>query len=128
MKTNLIYLSKKGYRLLKKYSTSTRLSLFNRRRLKTELENARVMNSDNLPLNIVSSDSSVLISNLEKGHTFSIRIASLPGTIATGNVIPLTDSLALALLGYWPGAIVPWEFEQRIQRLKVLSVYDTKHQ
>jgi regulator of nucleoside diphosphate kinase len=109
--------------LLHYYSGSNSfLSLHNQERLLRELKDAKIVAKDNLPLNVVSTNSKVLIWNMTKGQTFTIRIVSDLELIGKENRISTSDPLSIALLGYSTGSITEWELEDGINRLQVLSV------
>lgn len=96
---------------------------FNRRRLFLELKNARMVPQECMPLNVVCANSRVLVTNLDKRQTFSIRIVPSDYAILPRNELSVTDPLVIALLGYAAGASTEWEMKDGINRLKVMSVW-----
>lgn len=122
MKKWQVFLTKEGLRLLKQQFRSKYLSAFNRRRIYMELKDARIVNRATLPLNVVAENTKVLLSNLGKRQTFSIRIVDENSTESGKTIVPVTDPIAIALLGYPAGAITEWELEDGINRFQVISV------
>lgn len=123
MKKQQVFLTKESYQLLLEQCRSGRLSKFNKRQLMKELKNAYVVSKEYLPLNVITENVKVLLSNMRKGQTFSINIvkSALQG-ISRKNTVLTTDPIAIALLGYAPGAVTEWELEDGINTLKVISV------
>lgn len=123
MKKQQVFLTKEGYQLLLEQCRSGRLSKFNKRQLMKELKNAYVVSKEYLPLNVITENVKVLLSNMRKGQTFSINIVkSAFQGISRKNTVLTTDPIAIALLGYAPGAVTEWELEDGINTLKVISV------
>lgn len=115
-------LTEDDFNLLQKCCLSAELSEFNRKKLIQELADAKIVKKESLPLNIVRANVKVLVFNVTKNQTFSIRIKE-SGTISRkSNELPLTDPIAIALLGYPTGAVTEWEMPDGINRLKIISV------
>ncbi|MCQ6958342.1 GreA/GreB family elongation factor [Mucilaginibacter aquariorum] len=117
-----LILSKEDYKLLADQYASASIPAFNKHKLFVELMDAKIVTKQYIPLNVVSSTSDVLISNIKKHQTFSIHIMPAgdqqPGT----NNIPVTDPLVIALLGYPAGAETEWEMKDGVNKLKIISV------
>jgi regulator of nucleoside diphosphate kinase len=111
------------FKLLMKYYFTKGLSIFNKRKLLGELNDAHIVSKANLPLNIVRQGSKVLVHNIGKKQTYQINIVGLGSEqIGSGNLL-VSDPLAIALLGYAGGHRTEWEMQDGVQQLEVISVY-----
>ncbi|WP_207426704.1 GreA/GreB family elongation factor [Pedobacter sp. SYSU D00535] len=124
MKKNHLILCESDFEALTNYcSTSNNaLGAHNQEKLMVELSEAKVVARDNLPLNVVATNSKVLIWNMTKGQTFTVHIVSQQEMHRKDHRISVYDSLAIALLGYATGSIVEWELGDGLNRLQVMSV------
>lgn len=110
------------FKLLMKYYFTVGLSVFNKRKLLSELNGASIVSKDNLPLNIARQGSKVLVRNIGKRQTFSVHIVAQNAAPAKLNKIPISDPLSIALLGYADGHQTEWEMPDGIQQLELVSV------
>ncbi|WP_183558672.1 GreA/GreB family elongation factor [Mucilaginibacter sp. SP1R1] len=115
------------FKLLMKYYFTNGLSPFNKRKLFNELNDARIVSKDNLPLNVVRTGSKVLVRNIDKMQTYSVHIVDKNPDKAKMNRILLSDPLAIALLGYSDGDQTEWEMNKGISRLELISVHQSKY-
>jgi regulator of nucleoside diphosphate kinase len=111
------------FKLLMKYYFTAGLSLFNKRKLFNELNDARIVSKDNLPLNIACAGSKVLVRNIDKMQTYSVHLVDHNPDKMKINRILLTDPLAIALLGYSDGDHTEWEMTDGINRIELISVH-----
>ena len=122
MRSTPLILTKEDYKLLTEQYVSQNIPVFNKQKLYQELKDAKIVQKQCMPLNVVSSHAKVLIWNKNKGQTFSIRIVPA-GSIGYGpNDIPVTDPIVVALLGYPTGAETEWEMKDGINQFRVVSV------
>ncbi|WP_184547905.1 GreA/GreB family elongation factor [Mucilaginibacter sp. FT3.2] len=110
------------FKLLMKYYFTAGLSAFNKRKLFNELNDARIVSNDNLPLNVACAGSKVLVRNVSKHQTFSIHIVTQNSAPVKLNKIPISDPLSIALLGYANGHQTEWEVQGAIQQFELISV------
>jgi len=75
-----------------------------------------------LPLNTVCKNSKVLVWNMDRKHTFTVKIVMSDEFDGNENYISVTDPIAIALLGYPSGAVTEWEMPDGINRFKIISV------
>jgi regulator of nucleoside diphosphate kinase len=122
MKKEHLIITKEDFAFLTECYYSDYISVFNKAKLSEELRNAKIVISECLPSNVVRSNSNVLVCNIDKSQTFNIRIVSLGDTNKKSNDIPISDPLAIALLGYQTGAIAEWEMRDGINRFQIISV------
>ena len=102
---------------------SDHLSKLNKAKLSDELRIAKIVQKEWLPVNVVCTNSKVLVCNIDKAQTFNVHIISPDSKAVNTNDIPITDPLAIALLGYQQGVIVDWEMRDGINRFQIISVY-----
>jgi len=121
MKEERLILTKEDFEFLMKFYLSPGMSVFNKTRLSKELQNAKIVEKEWLPANVICSDSTVLVHNVVKSQTFNINIIS-SGSEINSNDIPVDDPLAIALLGYASTAFVEWEMGDGINKFQVISV------
>ena len=122
MRTIPLILTKEGYKLLTDQYESVTTPVFNKQKLFLELKDAKIVGQQSMPLNVVSSNSDVLIWNINKNQTFSISIVAEDSTEHGTNKIRVTDPIVVALLGYPEGAMTEWEMKDGINKFKVISV------
>lgn len=116
-----LILTEEDFILLTDYLTTAVIPEYNKRKLYSELKDARIVGKEHLPLNIVCRNAKVMIWNMDKNQTFSVQLV-LDETLDGKNKISITDPIAVALLGYPSGAITEWEMPDGINRFKVISV------
>ena len=116
-----LILTEEDFILLIDYLMTAAIPEYNKRKLYSELKDARIVGKEHLPLNIVCRNAKVMIWNMDKNQTFSVQLV-LDETLNGKNKISITDPIAVALLGYPSGAITEWEMPDGINRFKVISV------
>ena len=111
------------FKLLMKYYFSKGLSVFNKRKLYDELNDASIVKDDALPLNIVRPGSKVLVRDIGKRQTYRVHIVDESQDAGNNlNKIPVTDPLSIALLGYGNGHKTEWEMADGIHQFEIVSV------
>ncbi len=111
-----------NFKLLMKYYFSKGLSVFNKQRLKKELNGASIVKEDSLPLSVVRPGSKVLVRNINKRQLFRIHIADNGIKLKKKNTISITDPLSIALLGYSRGQKTEWELPDGVHQFEIVSV------
>ncbi|PWG80343.1 hypothetical protein DDR33_12075 [Pararcticibacter amylolyticus] len=120
--TRLI-LTETDFRLLTEFlMEDLHMPVYNRKKLQWKLKTARIVDKEWLPLNVVTTNSNVLVLNTTKNQTFTVHIVSPEDYDGSSHQILVSDPLAVALLGYSRGEDVECELPSGINRLKVLSV------
>lgn len=115
-------LTQEDFKILTDCLLNSKLTALNKKRLYQELREARVVDRERLPLNVVCKNAKVLVWNMDKQQTFTVRIVSPEEFDENENCIPMDDPIAIALLGYPSGAITEWEMPDGVNRFKVVSV------
>lgn len=90
--------------------------------LRDEIERALVVDSRQLPGDVVALDSRVLVRDVEAGqcNTYMVVLPS-QADLATGRVSVLAP-LGTALLGFRKGDVVEWTMPRGLRRLKIERV------
>ncbi|MGN6396756.1 MAG: GreA/GreB family elongation factor [Mucilaginibacter sp.] len=111
------------FKLLMKYYFTKGLSVFNKRKLFVELNDAHIVSEINLPLNVARQGSKVLVRNIGKNQTYRVHIVpQYPGPARSSEIL-ISDPLSIALLGYSDGHRTEWEMKDGIQQLEIISVH-----
>jgi regulator of nucleoside diphosphate kinase len=110
------------FKLLMKYYFTKGLSVFNKRKLFVELNDAHIVSEGNLPMNIARQGSKVLVKNISKNQTYRVHIVPQNSELARSSDIPISDTLSIALLGYADGHRTEWEMPDGVQQLEIISV------
>jgi len=106
---------------MKQYFSKS-LSVFNKRKLFNELNDASIVKDDALPLNVVQPGSKVLVRDISKRQTYSVHIVDENQNAGNLNKIPVTDPLSIALLGYGNGHRTEWEMADGVHQFEIVSV------
>ncbi len=122
MRKEQLILTKEDLAFLMECYFLDHISVFNKANLSEELRNAKIVINECLPSNVVRINSNVLVCNIDKSQTFNVHIVSLDATNKRSNDIPISDPLAIALLGYSSGSVVEWEMEDGLNKFLVISV------
>ena len=117
-----LILTEEDFKILMNCLNNSDLTDRNKKRLYQELREARIVDREGLPLNVVCRNAKVLVWNMDKQQTFTVRIVSPEEFEENENCISMNDPIAVALLGYPTGAITEWEMADGVNRFKVVSV------
>ena len=110
------------FKLLMKYYFTKGLSVFNKRRLFDELNDAHIVNEGLMPLNVARQGSKVLVRNIGKDQTYSVHIVRENKVTRKPSNILISDPLSIALLGYASGHRTEWEMPDGVQQFELISV------
>ena len=122
MKIAQLILSKTDFELLKNHlKLSTNLSEFNRKKLGLELKTARVLKPEEMPDDVVSENSKVLIEDIESGQKFDFVLVSPKNADIKSNKLSVLAPIGIALLGYRPGVEVDWEMPVGLRTFRIVS-------
>ena len=123
MKNAQLLLTRGDFELLENHlKLSTNLSEFNRKKLSIELKLARVLKTDDLPLDVVSENSKVIIEDIESGRNFEFVLVSPREADISSNKLSVLAPIGVALLGYRPGVEVDWEMPNGLKTFRIVSV------
>jgi regulator of nucleoside diphosphate kinase len=90
--------------------------------LRQRLRGARVVNPDQIPRNVVTMNSHVVLRNLDSGDRFTCTLAYPGETRASRRRVSVTRPLGGALLGQRVGQIIRWAGGARERRLRIQAV------
>ena len=107
-----------GYRLRGREDSNTL------QRLEDELERAVVVDARDLPPDVVTLDSQVLLVDLDSGEELRFRVVLPSRANADEGRISVLAPLGMAVLGYRVGEDIDWEVPAGRRRLRVERVTD----
>ncbi|MCQ6958382.1 hypothetical protein [Mucilaginibacter aquariorum] len=110
------------FKLLMKYYFTKGLSVFNKRKLFVELNDAHIVSEGLMPLNIARQGSKVLVRNIGKNQIYRVHMILQNSVPERSNSILMSDPLSIALLGYADGHRTEWEMPDGIQQFELVSV------
>ena len=89
--------------------------------LARELEHARVVPSEDVPPNVVTMHSRVLIQDLETGIQV-VYTLEFPAAAHKPGKLSILAPIGTALLGYKEGDVIEWPVPRGLRRVRVLQV------
>lgn len=127
MKNAQLLLSVNDFELLQNHlRLSANLSEFNKKKLSIELKSARVLKPSDLPEDVVSENSKVLIQDIESGRKFEFILVPPKEANIQTNKLSVLAPIGVALLGYRPGIEVDWEMPNGLKTFRIMSVQRIK--
>lgn len=122
MKSESLIISEKEHELLRRHCNDAILSDHNRKKLLIELANARIVDKEKFPKDVVCVNSEITFKETKTGQYFSFKIVwPLEADISQHKMSALAP-LSIALLGYRKGALVDWEMPTGIKTFEILNV------
>ncbi len=123
MESTPLIIPKREYDLLVNHlKLSTKLSDFNKKKLNTELKNAKIVKKELLPDNVVVIDSLVTIQDVKSGKEFSFHLVAPEEANMRKQKLSVLAPIGIALLGYTSDAIVDWEMPDGVKQFRIKSV------
>lgn len=122
MKKEQLIILKRELDLLKKHFKDCNLSDYNKKKLLSELESARVMKDDQLPEDAVCIDSEVEVREINSGQKFKFQIVLPSEANMKTNKVSVFAPISIALLGYRTGSQVQWEMPNGLKTFEILKV------
>ena len=89
--------------------------------LAQELDRAEIVDPQDVPANVVTMNSEVLLKDLDSGEVMRYRLI-FPAQVRSGNSISILAPIGTALLGYREGDVIEWPVPRGRRRLQVLTV------
>lgn len=89
--------------------------------LESELDRAEIVDSEDLPADVVAMNTEVTVQDLDTGDTKVYRLV-YPSQTTTQNAISVLAPIGTAMLGYRVGDAIKWRVPRGIRRLKILQV------
>lgn len=90
-------------------------------KLAQELDRAEVVEPQDVPGDVVTMNSEVLLRDLDSGEVMQYKLI-FPTQARSGNSISILAPIGTALLGYRAGNTIEWPVPRGTRRLQVLSV------
>jgi regulator of nucleoside diphosphate kinase len=90
--------------------------------LRQRLRGARVVNPSQIPRNVVTMNSHVVLTNLDSGGRLSCTLAYPSEARASRRHVSVTRPLGTAMLGKRVGQIIRWPGGARERRLRIQAV------
>ena len=89
--------------------------------LAQELDRAEIVDPQDVPANVITMNSEVLLKDLDSGEVMRYRLI-FPTQVRSGNSISILAPIGTALLGYREGDVIEWAVPRGVRRLQVLNV------
>ena len=89
------------------------------RELRQELERATVIDPQEIPADVVTMNSKVLLKDLETGDEVSYTLVYPPDANLDEDKISVLAPIGTAILGYRAGATVTWNVPAGVRRLHI---------
>ncbi len=89
--------------------------------LAQELDRAEIVEPQDVPANVVTMNSEVLLKDLDSGEVLRYRLI-FPSQVKSVNSISILAPVGTALLGYREGDVIEWPVPRGVRRLQVLNV------
>lgn len=92
------------------------------RELRQELERATVIDPQEIPADVVTMNSKVLLRDLETGDEVSYTLVYPPDANLDEDKISVLAPIGTAILGYRAGATVTWNVPAGVRRLHIEKI------
>ncbi|TZF81191.1 GreA/GreB family elongation factor [Pedobacter sp. BS3] len=123
MENARLIISQNDFDLLQSHlKLSSNLSEFNRKKLNEELQSARIMRLEDLPDDIVATNSQVEIEEVAGGQRFTFQLVSPDEADMKKYKLSVLAPIGVALLGYGVGAEVQWEMPNGLKTFRIVNV------
>ena len=120
--TTPIVLTTGIYDLLKVQIKKKKLSKSNEVRLELELKNAKQVLNRDLPLNVVTVNTEVLVKDLKTGEEITRKFVGPHRARRKNGTTSILSDIGVATLGYEENAIIQWELPEGNKSLQILKV------
>ncbi len=120
--TTPIVLTTGIYDLLKVQIKKKKLSKSNEARLELELKNAKQVLNRDLPLNVVTVNTEVLVKDLKTGKEITRKFVGPHKARRKNGTTSILSDIGVATLGYEENAIIQWELPEGSKSLQILKV------
>lgn len=121
-KTSLIITQNNLNMFRQHIESSGNLSAFNRTQLSADLQNAVIVTEDELPADVVTTNSFVKLLDLESMQEFNFSLVMPELADIKSYKVSCLSPIGMALFGYRTGAEIKWEMPAGVRAYKLLSV------
>ncbi|MGN6396755.1 MAG: GreA/GreB family elongation factor [Mucilaginibacter sp.] len=122
MNTQPLIMVQRELDILKKYLHEGVLTDFNKKKLSSELANAKVVKEQELPDDAIGLNTVVHIREQQSGQSFIFQIVPAGIADVKKNKVSVFAPIAMALLGCRKGSTTEWEMPGGLQEFEVLKV------
>lgn len=126
MKTKNIYITEHDLQRLKKLlnelSQESRLKDFSIQELEGEMNRALVVSPKEVPENVITMNSRVLMRDVESGKDMTLWLVFPDKMDAVKNPVSILSPLGTAMIGYKVGDVFTWESPTGMQQVEVLDI------
>ncbi len=110
------------YDLLKNHIRKKRLNKSNEEKLEIELKNSRQVLNRDLPADVVTVNTLVVVKDLETSEEIEQRFVSPQKARRKNGTTSILSAIGVATLGYATNAIIKWDLPDGIKTYQILSV------
>ncbi|MES2652144.1 MAG: GreA/GreB family elongation factor [Bacteroidota bacterium] len=110
------------YDLLKDLIRKKRLNKSNEEKLEIELKNSRQVLNRDLPADIVTVNTLVVVKDLETNEEIEQKFVSPQKARRKNGTTSILSAIGVATLGYATNAIIKWDLPDGIKTYQILSV------
>ena len=103
-------------------SSSTNISVFNKTRLANDLDKATVVESSDLPADVVTMNTFVKLLDLETNQEYRFYLVAPADANIKSNKVSCLAPIGMALFGYQTNAEIKWEMPTGFKLYKLLHV------
>ena len=110
------------YDLLKDHIRRRKLTKANTAALEMQLRKANQVLRRDLPSDVVTVGTAVTVRDLETGEDSEYKFVAPDKARKKNSTVSILSSMGIAMIGYPEGAVIEWEFNDRIKRNQIVKV------
>lgn len=110
------------YDLLKDHIRRRKLSKANEAALEAQLKKAKQVLRKDLPANVVTIGTLVLVKDIDTGETQEYKFVGPETARKKNGTVSILSPMGIAMIGYPEGAVIEWEFNEGIKKNQIIKV------
>ena len=110
------------YDLLKEQIKKKKLSRSNEEKLELELKNAKQVLNKDLPNDVVTINTAVIVKDLQNGEEIEQKFVSPQKARRKNGTTSILSAIGVATLGYSTGSVVEWELPEGSKFYQIIKV------
>lgn len=110
------------YDLLKEQIKKKKLSRSNEEKLELELKNAKQVLNKDLPSDVVTINTAVIVKDLQSGEEIEQQFVSPQKARRKNKTTSILSAIGVATLGYSTGSVVQWELPEGLKFYQIVKV------
>ncbi|NEU10072.1 GreA/GreB family elongation factor [Flavihumibacter sp. R14] len=123
MKNTTLIITQNNLDMIRQHiESSENLSVFNKTQLSADLQNAVKVTADELPADVVTTNSFVKLLDLESMQEFNFYLVMPDFADIKSKKVSCLSPIGMALFGYRTGAEIKWETPAGLRAYRLLSV------